>query len=222
VRGGKVESLGPTDAATACEEYIRLAHQWKAGQWREGAPLAEYEDSLRRRFRPAGPPPEACKNLRADQWIDAQDNEFNLVRQGHWAKIVDDPQASDRKAARMPGDHYEWAVNYPLSEDLAKDGPWRCFVVVRSEAKATSGPAMTLGIYDARAKRGVAHRSLTVQQTAQGYQVIDLGVHPLHGEMYVWVAPPKRPGEVTAVYVDRMFLVREPQSKQKQSVSPQK
>jgi hypothetical protein len=221
-RGGKVESLGPTDPAAACEEYIRLAHQWKAGQWREGAPFTEYEDSLRRRFRPAGPAPDACKNLRADQWIDAQDNEFNLAGLGRWASIVDDPLASDRKAARMPGDHFEWAVSYPLSEDLAHDGPWRCFVVVRCEAKASSGSAMTMGIYDARAKRGVTHRRLTVEQTAKGYQVIDLGAHPLHGEMYVWVAPPKRPGEVNAVYVDRMFLVREPQSKQKQSVSPQK
>jgi hypothetical protein len=221
-RGKNVEWLGPSDPATACDEYIRLAHQWKVGQWREGAPFTDYEDGLRRRFRPAGPSPEVCKNLRPDEWIDVQDNQFNLVRQGQWTAVVDDPQASDRKAARMPGDHYEWAVSFPLSEDLAADGPWHCYVVVRSEAKASSGPAMTLGIYDARAKRGVTHQRLTVERTSKGYQVIDLGTHALHGEMYLWVAPPKRPGEVTAVYVDRMFLVREPQSKQKQSVSPQK
>jgi hypothetical protein len=216
------EWLGPTDPMAACEEFIRLAHQWKVGQWRESIPFADYEDGLRRRFRPAGPPPEACQNLRPDQWIDAQDHEFNLARAGHWATIVDDPRASDGKAARMPGDHFEWAVSYPLSEDLAADGPWHCYVVLRSEAQATSGPAVSLGIYDARAKRSVAHRRLTVEQTAHGYQAIDLGVHALHGEMYLWVAPPKRPGEVTAVYVDRMFLVRVPQSKQKQSVSSQK
>jgi hypothetical protein len=221
-RSAQAEFLGPADPAALCEEYIRLAHQWKAGQHREGAPFADYEDLLRRRFRPAGPPPEICKNLPDERWIDAQDNEFNLARAGHWAKLVDDPQASDRKAARMPGDHYEWAVSYPLSEDMAATGPWRCFVVVRTEAKARSGPALTMGIYDARAKRGVAHKRLSVEQTAGGYQTIDLGVHDLHGEMYAWVAPPKRPGEVTAVYVDRMFFVREPQSKQKQSVSPQR
>ena len=221
-RSVKAEFLGPADPAALAEEYIQLAHRWKAGQYREGAPFAEYEDLLRRRFRPAGPPPDACKGLSDDQWLDAQDNEFNLARAGHWAKLVDDPAASDRKAARMPGDHYEWAVSYPLSDDMAAQGPWRCFFVVRVEAKATSGSAMTLGIYDSRAKRAVAHRRLDVAQMGPGYQTIDLGVHPLHGGMYAWVAPPKRPGEVTAVYVDRMFFVREPQSKQKQSVSPQR
>ncbi len=28
--------------------------------------------------------------------------------------------------------------------------------------------------------------------------------------MYFWAAPPERPGEVDAVYADRIFLVREP------------
>ena len=122
----------------------------------------------------------------------------------------------------MPGDHFEWAVSYPLSADFSGKAAWRCFVVVRAEAKATTGPAMTMGIYDTQAKKGVAHRALKIEEVAGGYRTIDLGAHPLHGEMYVWVAPPKRPGEVTAVYVDRIFLVREPQSKQKQSVSPQR
>jgi hypothetical protein len=160
--------------------------------------------------------------LAEGQWIDAQDNEFRLARPGQWAAIVDDPQASDRKAARMPGDHFEWAVSYPLADDFAGDGPWRCFVVVRAEAKATSGPAMTMGIYDTQAKKGVTHRRLNVEEVSGPYRTIDLGAHPIHGGLYVWVAPPKRPGEVTAVYVDRIFLVREPQSKQKQSVSPQR
>jgi hypothetical protein len=39
--------------------------------------------------------------------------------------------------------------------------------------------------------------------------VFDLGVHPLSSAMYAWVAPPQRPGEVTAVYVDRMIFVRQ-------------
>jgi hypothetical protein len=41
------------------------------------------------------------------------------------------------------------------------------------------------------------------------YRVFDLGTHRLHGEMYLWVAPPKRPGEVANVLIDRVFFVRE-------------
>ena len=68
---------------------------------------------------------------------------------------------------------------------------------------------MTMGIYDERDKRAVAHRAVSVAESAGDYHVFDLGAHDLRGDMYFWVAPPKRPGEVTAVYVDRIFMVRE-------------
>ena len=68
---------------------------------------------------------------------------------------------------------------------------------------------MTMGIYDTRSRRGVAHRSVSVEESAGAeYHVFDLGTHDLTGGMYFWVAPPKRPDEVTAVYVDRMFMIR--------------
>ena len=202
------EFLGPQDPQAACDEFLRLARQWKAGQYREGRPLGEYEEMLRRKFRAPAPAPEQCRDLPQDAWFDIQDNEFQLAKQGEWSKLVDDPQASDGHAASMPGDHHEWAVSCHISADLGT-ASWRCYVVVRCEAPAAGGPAMTMGIYDGEARRGVAHRQVSVAELAgKGYQAIDLGVHELRPGMYVWVAPPKRPGEVTAVYVDRIFLVR--------------
>ncbi len=204
------EFLGPDDPVAACEEFIRLAHELKAGNYRERRPFSEYEAALRGRFRPAGPPPEMCRELAEDDWIDFQDNQFRLAQPGTWAALVDDAAASDKKAARMPGDHYEWAVACPLSDDLADAGPWKCYVVARCEAEASEGPAMTMGIYDSRAKKGVAHRRIDVGASAgSAYHVFDLGTHPVHGGLYFWVAPPKRPGEVKAVYIDRIFMVRE-------------
>jgi hypothetical protein len=83
-------------------------------------------------------------------------------------------------------------------------------VVARYEASVDDGLAMTMGIYDSREKTGVAHHRIDVAQAAgEQYQVFDLGAHDLHGEMYLWVAPPKRPGQVTNVFIDRVFLVRE-------------
>jgi hypothetical protein len=214
-RAKGIEFLGPKDPVAAAAEFVRLAQQWKAGQYAEGRPFAEYGEGLARRFRPAGPPPEACKGLPDDDWIDIQDNQFRLARPGQWVAIADDPAASDGKAARMPGSHYEWATSWPVSDDMAFGNPWHCYIVVRCEAKAAKGPAMTMGIYDSNAKRGVAHRSLKLEELAKqpGYQTIDLGVHALHSGMYFWVAPPKRPDDVTAVWVDRMFLVRQREKK---------
>lgn len=209
-RAQKTEFLGPQDPAAACDEFIQLTRKWKAGEYRETRRMAEYEEMLRRRFRAPGPPPAQCQGLPEDAWVDIQDHEFQLHRLGEWTKLVDDPQASDGHAARMPGDHHEWALNYSVSADLGNN-PWRCYVVVRCEAQATKGPAMTMGIYDTQARRSVVHRQVPVADLAgKGYQTIDLGVHKLQSGMYIWVAPPKRPGEVAAVYVDRMFLVRQP------------
>ena len=204
------EFLGPKDPSAAAEEFIRLCNAYKSPQYREGKPLAEYAESLPRRFREPAALPAPWKNLKDDDYLDFQDNQFRLHKPGQCAAIVRDPSASDGYAARMPGDHFEWAVSLPLSNDIAYGNPWHCYVAVRCEAKASSGPALTLGIYDTAAKKSVANRKLSVEETAgTAYHYVDLGVHALKPEMYVWVAPPKRPGEVTAVYVDRVLLIRE-------------
>ena len=204
------EFLGPKDPAAACDEFIRLANQFDARTYRERHQFKEYEENLRRRFRPAGPPPAQCEGLDEDEWIDFQDNQFGLSYRKDWVKTADDANASDGKAARMPGDHYEWAVQYRLTDDVKQGNPWHCYVAARCEATAASGTAMTMGIYDTRAKKGVSHRKISVEQSAGAtYRVFDLGSHDLDGGMYIWVAPPKRPGDVTAVYVDRIFLMRD-------------
>ncbi len=205
----RAEFLGPADPVAACEDFIRVAEANNPGQYREGRPFAELADKLRRRFRPAGPPPDACKDLPADAWIDIQDNEFNLARAGHWADTVEDAAASDKFAIRMPGDHYEWATSWPFSEDLGEGSTWRCYVAARCEASAADGPAMTIGIYDYNAKRGIVSRKVTVEESRDAYKVFDLGSHKLGKGMSFWVAPPKRPGEVEAVFVDRIFLIRD-------------
>jgi len=56
----------------------------------------------------------------------------------------------------------------------------------------------------------MSHRRISVEESAgETYNVFDLGSHEFDGGKYIWIAPPKRPGEVTAVYVDRIFLIRE-------------
>ena len=201
--------LGPEDPAAARDEFIALAREHGVGNYRERHPFAEREEQLRRRFRPAGPPPEPCVGLPPEQWLDIQDNEFRLARPGEWAEVVGDGSASDGYAIRMPGDHREWAASMPMSADFADGGLWRVYAQVRCQATAADGPAMTLGIYDTQQQRGVVQRQLTVQELhGTEYLTVDLGEHALTPAMYFWAAPPERPGEVEAVYVDRIFLVR--------------
>lgn len=200
---------GPEDPVAACEEFIRVCQEEEVGQYREGVPFDVLATMLRARFRPPGPPPEMCRDLPPEDWVDIQDNEFRYFGLGDWVNIVDDPFASDGKAARMRGTHNQWAVQYGIPADVAQSGPWHCYVVARCESQKQEGPAFTLGLYDSATRQNLAGITETLDQAPRTeYRVYDLGVHTLSPEMYFWVAPPG--GEaVEAVYVDRIFLIRE-------------
>ncbi|MBI3923202.1 MAG: DUF4838 domain-containing protein [Armatimonadetes bacterium] len=197
---------GPQNPVEACEEFLRVAKEFNVGNYNEGQSFESYEPTLRSRFRPAGPPPEQCQGLPEDDWVDLQDNQFTLY--GALSQIVDDLQASDGKAARMPGNHIEWATQYPIDSDL--EGKWHCYVVVRCEAKAQHGNAFTCGIWDANQRLGVMQRTEAIETAGDGkYHTVDLGVRDLKSGMYFWLAPPGDAASVTAVYTDRIFLIRE-------------
>ncbi len=212
-REGK-EFLGPADPVAACDEFLRLAEENQAGSYREGQPFGPYGEALRRRFRKPGPPPEECRDLPEDQWIDVQDNDFRFASYGTWVETVEDSAASDGYAARMPGNHPQWAVQFAMPADYADGSTWQCFARVRAEGKTEQGVAMAFGVYDGKAKKGLADRRLSMAEAGGGYHTIDLGAHKLTPDCYLWVAPPNRPGEVDAVYVDRFFFVREGAEKQ--------
>lgn len=202
---------GPKDPAEAAKEFIRLSEEFNNKYYGEGRPFKDYERRLREKYiRSAGPPPEKCKDLPEDQWVEFQDAFFGMAR-SRWGRTVDDPRASDGKAARMPATHHEWAVQCHLSDDLTLNNPWHCYVVARCDVKKNAGgDVMTMGIYDLRNSKGITSRSVKME-AAKGpeYKVFDLGTHDIHGGCYVWVAPRKRPDEVEGVYVDRIFLIRE-------------
>ena len=204
------EFLGPQDPAAACKQWIAAQKEFGNAFYGEQRAFEDYAKNLARRFRPPAPTPELCKGLPKDDWIDIQDNLFNLYHPGTWSKMVEDPHASDGMAARMPANHVQWAVQHNLSDDLVVAGPWRCYVFARCDAKAKTGRAMQIGLYDTVKKKSVNRRDATIEESAgTTYRAFDLGVHELRGGMYVWVAPWNNPDEVDAVYVDRIVLVRE-------------
>jgi len=121
---------------------------------------------------------------------------------------VDDELASDGKSARMSGNHANWAVQYPISRDIAHSGWWYCYVVIRCKSTQKEGIAFTLGIYDNKSKQDIARITETLDKALQDkYGIYDLGVHRLTTSMSFWIAPPGN-DMVDGVYVDRIFLIR--------------
>lgn len=205
--------LGPSDPAQAVEDYIQAAQDLGLGQYREGAAFENSLSLLRGRF-PAGgkqaTPPKEVAGLMADQWSDIQQGEFMLYNPGGWVTVLEDKQASDGYAARMPATHNQWATQLPVPGDLMAFGKWHCYAAVRVEAKAKAGDAFEIGLYDGQERKSVTQQTVKLEDVGDGeYHTIDLGVHALRGGMYFWVAPMNNPEQVQAIYTDRIFIVNE-------------
>jgi hypothetical protein len=204
---------GPADSAATAEAWRQAELDNQVGEYAEGRPFGPYGDAVVARFK-RGTAPAECRGLAPDDWVDWQANALTLYSEGNWAARVDDAAASSGKAARMPANHTQWAVQCPLGADLGGE-TWRVVVMARCVAKGTAAeaapnaPAMTMGIWDAAGNRAVSGRTVPIADAAGGqYRAFDLGTHKIGPGCYAWVAPANNPDQVEAVLVDRIYAVR--------------
>jgi len=206
---------GPADPVAACREFIRLARSWDARNYSEAQSFESYVPALKARFAPPPPSPEEFKKIPKEDLVDIQESRFTLYNPPAWVEIVDDPKASNGKAAKMPGSHTQWATQFFISPELAEScqGEWNCYLIVRIEPGAESGLAFRYGIYDNGSRREVVTMGASIESARDGaYHTYSLGSHKLRGSYYVWVAPPGSGDAVKEIYVDRILLVREKES----------
>jgi hypothetical protein len=157
------------------------------------------------------PPPEDLRGVDARAGIEGQESLARLYGEGSRVEIRQDPSASDGTAARMPGDHKEWAFQIPIAElsTRARAGRWNVYVVVRVEQAENADPdavAFTAGVYDRAAKREQARIAPHVADLKEGYASYLLGAVETNKEQTIWVAPAANE-RVRAVWVDRVYLV---------------
>ncbi|MGI5818053.1 MAG: DUF4838 domain-containing protein [Armatimonadota bacterium] len=206
-----IEWPGPADFAMNAEEFIEVAEANEITRISERNTLDVFKARTVDLGRTEAAPPSETEGLDRRRWIDLQDGAFRLAREGTWARLEHDERASDSVAARMPGDHNEWAVQQDIPAGAVEEGAaYRVYVVVRVEATAEEGPAFSAGVYDVANRRSVGAVRVTLNEILDdGYHTYEVASAPLHGQMYIYVAPPGRPGEVQAVWVDRIWLVRD-------------
>ncbi len=217
-RQSGVEFLGPDDPTAALDEFRELLKKHNAGEYRQGRRIPEnfgedFSFLLKARIPPGDTPPQ-CRELAKEDWIDLQEADYIPRSRRNVVFIEKDAAASNGLTRRMPNTHTIWACHsYPLGEyNLTAGSRWHAYMRVRCDASVDEGPAMTVGLYDDAAHRGIVHKTIPVQAIrGKEYRVVDLGVHPLGEQVYAWAAPVVRDKqEVDAVYVDRVFLTREP------------
>ncbi len=204
-----------THPRSPCAEYESRADQFKNAalelgvkHYSEGQDFGSYAAGLKSRCERAVPPqlPNPSGNLPSGQF-DVQEHLFTL--HGTWAKLVDDPKASNGRGAAMSGDHTQWAVQFPITPDsvFAGPGPWKCYVVARVDPVAKSGPAFRYGVYDSRNNGSVAQEGAELAVAGDGeYHPYGVVVDHLAPGMYFWVAPPGSTQQITRVYVDRILI----------------
>jgi hypothetical protein len=109
----------------------------------------------------------------------------------------------------MPGNHIEWATLFHISKNdpFCTKGPWKCYLVLRADAKAKSGTAFRYGLYD-QGRGIIATDSAGADFAADGkYHTYCILVDEFRPNMYFYVIPPGD-NNVTAVYLDRIFITK--------------
>ena len=192
-------------------DFLKSASEFNAGQISEGQTFPPYAESLKSRLAStaAARPPKECQGLAAGDWMDIQDGEFALSNPGTWSRWL---RMRRPPTAALPGS-LQAITSGPLSTRcLTTWGAWASGTVTsRCDAKPrpTLVSACAVGLYNGPEKKGETTIAVQIPDVADGeYHTIDLGVHELKPGMYFWIAPTGKPNDVTAVYTDRIFLIK--------------
>ncbi|MBQ7652220.1 MAG: hypothetical protein IJS15_14760, partial [Victivallales bacterium] len=140
----------PADILTIANEVVELTKN--AGNYRESWPIGNYAVNLRDEVAVVlgaqAYTPEICKGRKPDTWDVITPSQFRLHGIGRLSKLVDDPEATLKKAVWMPGKHKEWATQgqFPI-ELYNKEKQWKLVVRVRCDAASNEGVALKFGLY---------------------------------------------------------------------------
>lgn len=210
-RRRKMPWPGPADPFANARTFMDVAKAYNVTMISEGTRLDGFAKRTIDLGRIMSPPPPGCENLPEDTWVDLQDSSFSIAREGIWGALTSDPSASDKVAVRMPGDHYEWAVQKPLGGSLPEPGAkYAVYVSLRVEKLGDNGLGFTAGIYDAENRKSLGQVTLQAADIKDDkYHTYKLGHVELHDRVFLWAAPPRNPENVKAVWVDRFWLVKE-------------
>lgn len=150
---------------------------------------------------------------------DLQEGAFTLYRRPEASDIVADLKASNSKAAWMPASRTDWAVQYHFTKESPAigAGPWIVYLLVRCDAKATRGAAFLYGIHDAATGRVVSMDRASLSIAGDGeYHAYPMPLESITPGMYVYVAPLDNPNAVSGIYVDRIFIRKQPPAREGQ------
>ncbi len=200
------------NALQLAEEYHALNAKWNNQFISEGATIGTFTQGLIDQLRAPAYVPEACIGIAPDRFDVVRKNSFILYGEGNWASWMDDPAASDGRAATLAGNHPQWAIQAKC-HDFPADQYWSLCILARCEGNAEDGDAFSFGNYHERKDEGEQSLHTVSVKDCKGKTYKLFKTKPFRfggGGGYIWVCPPNRPlEEVSRIYVDQIFLMRE-------------
>ena len=206
-----VRFAGPASHKIAIERFIDAAYSFNVGNYSENWPFRLYEASLDAQFAGPPPSPDELARLPKQDIIEIYPEKMKLFEPPKWAKIVDDPAATQGRAAFMDGSHTQWAVQYHISDRLAKSmpGTWKWYLVARTQG-GQSGGAFKYGVYDDPSHRNVTQFTAQLETGADGkYHTYYLGKILTTAGLYAWISPLGDANAVKGIYIDRIVMVKD-------------
>ena len=150
--------------------------------------------------------------------MDIQEYDFRTIMHYGWvwASLVDDPSASNGHALRIPKNPFEWAARMSITaddllfENANADTRFNVVVYARCDATVNKGLALNCSVFDDSGGKMVMQKNCDASEIAGlQYKKIEFGPIPFTKSMSIRFAPPSREGEVQAVYIDRVLLLKD-------------
>lgn len=239
----KQEFLGPADPVKALDQLVVDARSFGVSglQWAGVVDLTTYANGLRPLLkvytgpssRPSALLPAPFDKLPKNSFVEVQDENLDLFYVGRGdSSWVDDPLASDGRAAFLNPKFANWAVQVTNPEKWGVKVRWRAYAIVRVEKIKEKGLAFVGGIWNpagnksdhdvlvqlSPSDRPPSSPTLTAAPLDPAadvrdgqYHIYDLGAHDFSKDgRYLWLGTTHgfNPEDVKGIWVDRVFFVK--------------
>ena len=152
--------------------------------------------------------PAKCQNLPRNKYVDYQEMMFCVAGQNA-AKpqitIVDDPNASNGKAAKITGP-CPWWIQQQFHLPTIEGEKWQVVISLRMDSPLQEKVALYAGYYDG--KKEFKHARISVR-SIRTHKYIDLVMPeiPAADNVYMFINPVAATTK-TPIYIDRITLIR--------------
>jgi len=211
IRGAELETITPSPVEMA-KRFLVVTSETGNVNIGEATPMP---DSYKQRVLDMGSrviantdyrKPAKSADSNYPKQVVIQDKQFQLSALPQWVGFASDSEASDGSAARMPGDHVQWAVQVMLKDLAGKKG--EIFVSIKVLRKAPKGKAFTTGIYSPDLRYELVDRLIKLEDIpGKGYYDYSLGEVTVTPDMFIYVAPCKNITGTEAIYIDKVVFV---------------